>query len=192
VDTDTVAIYERDAERWAGRRGSARDDLALRFRRKVGRGPILDAGCGTGRYLNQIGPSAVGLDATAAMLHLARTGGKPLVRGDLEALPFATGCFAGVFARHSYLHLPKNRLGTAAAEAARVVRPGGLVMMSMIQGDYEGRALPGDDFPGRWFSLWTESELTATLTTAGFANLRAEQTERRYGSSDLVITGSRA
>jgi SAM-dependent methyltransferase len=191
VDTDTVAIYEHHASGWAERRGDARDELALRFRREIGDGLILDAGCGAGRYLGQLGRSVVGFDATWAMLQIARRCDQPLVRGDLESLPFRAGSLAGIFARHSYLHLPKGRLPGALVEGARVLRPGGLLMASMIHGDYEGRSLPDDDFPGRWFSLWSEPELTAAFTAAGFAHLAVEQMERAHGSADLLITGVR-
>jgi SAM-dependent methyltransferase len=192
MDPETIAIYERQAGRWAERRGEAGDDLALQLRRQIGDRPILDAGCGAGRYLDQIGSPVVGVDATAAMLALARGNNKPLVRGDLEALPFASASFAGMFARHSYLHVPKSRLGGALAEAARVLQPGGVLLVSMISGDYEGHSLPGDDIPGRWFSLWTEPELTAALTSAGFTGLAFDHVGRRYGAPDLVITGTRA
>jgi SAM-dependent methyltransferase len=189
VDTDTVSVYEDLASQWVERRGDARDELAARFRRQVGDGLILDAGCGAGRYLGQFGPAVVGFDATAAMLRIARRWERPLVRGDLELLPFASSSLAAIFARHSYLHLPKARLPGALAEAARVLRPGGLLMASMIKGDYEGRSLPDDDFPGRWFSLWTEEELTRAFASAGFTDLTVERLERAYGAVDLLVTG---
>lgn len=189
MDTDTVAVYEDHASGWAERRGEARDELALRFRRQVGDGLILDAGCGAGRYLGQLGPVVVGFDATAAMLQIARRCERPLLRGDLEVLPLATASLAAIFARHSYLHLPKARLPGALVEAARVLRPGGLLMASMMKGDYEGRFLPDDDFPGRWFSLWTEAELTSAFASAGFTDLSVEPLERAHGSDDLLITG---
>jgi SAM-dependent methyltransferase len=130
----------------------------------------------------------VGADVTAAMLCLARTQGFPLVRCDIEALPFADGVLAGAFARHSYLHLVKDRVALALADLRRALRPGGLLLITLIEGDYQGHDLPGDDFPGRLFTCWTAAELTAVLVEAGFVDIHVDHVERRYGGPDLHAT----
>ncbi len=43
--------------------------------------------------------------------------------GDLESLPFLDGSLAGAFARHSYLHVPKERVGYALAESPPATWP---------------------------------------------------------------------
>jgi SAM-dependent methyltransferase len=188
MDEATVAIYERRAAEWSKRRGDAGDDFGRRFRAQAGVGLVADLGCGSGRYLAQIGPPVVGVDATERMLALARARGYPLARADLERLPFGDGALAGVFGRHSYLHVPRQRLARALAEASRVLRPGGLLMITLIEGTYQGRALPGDDLPGRYFACWTEPDLTAVLDAAGFTDVHIEQAERRHGSPELLAT----
>lgn len=185
VDGATVSVYEKRAEEWRTRRGGARDALGSEFRAAAGPGLIADLGCGTGRYFDQIGPPLVGLDVTAAMLGLASHRQTPLVRGDLEALPFRTGRLEGAFARHSYLHVPKGRFPAAVGELRRVIRPGGMALLSMIEGDYQGHELPDDDFPGRFFAFWTAHELVAAFEAAGFVDVRT----RRDGSG-IVITAS--
>lgn len=193
VDTATVAAYEWGAKGWNDRRGSAADDLGSRLRRAAGEGPVADLGCGSGRYLDQLGDPVVGLDATAAMLSMAREAGStPLVRADLETLPFAEGSFAGAFARHSYLHLPKERAAAAFGELRRILRPGGALLVTFIEGSYEGHGLPGDDLPGRYFAFWQEPELVAALSRARFADVQVERVpRRRAGSFDLVTTARR-
>jgi SAM-dependent methyltransferase len=191
VDPDTVEVYERRAHEWIERRGEATDGLGRRFRGLVGDGPVADLGCGAGRYLPEIGRPLVGVDASAAMLALAARHDYPLVRADLEALPFAGATLAGVFARHSYLHLPKDRLGDALADLRRSLRPGGLLMATLIEGRYEGRALPGDDFAGRYFACWTAPELSAVLTGAGFADVEVERVSRRRRDPYLLATARR-
>jgi len=37
-------------------------------------------------------------------------------------------------------------------------------MLSLVEGDYEGHDLPGDDFPGRYFAFWSATELGDALT----------------------------
>jgi SAM-dependent methyltransferase len=191
VDRETVAVYECRAEEWIERRGEASDGLGRRFRDQVGSGPIADLGCGAGRYLDEIGRPLVGVDVTAAMLALASRRGYPLVRADLEALPFGRATLAGAFARHSYLHLPRTRLGGALCDVWRVLRPGGLFLFTLIEGVYEGHDLPGDDFPGRYFAFWTAPEVAGLLTSAGFSEVRVEGIERPRGHHDLVATARR-
>jgi SAM-dependent methyltransferase len=191
VDAATVAVYEDRAHEWVVRRGEATDGLGRRFADQVGSGPIVDLGCGPGRYLRELGDSAVGLDATAAMVTLARRRGRPLVRADLAALPLATGSVAGAFARHSYLHLPKQRLPAALGDLRRALREGGLLLFSMIEGSYEGHQLPGDDFQGRFFACWSAEELVGVLQSVGFDAIDVSPIERRDGSRDLLATARR-
>jgi len=191
VDRATLAIYERHASDWALRRGAAADDLGARFRATVGGGRVLDAGCGVGRYLDQLGPPAVGMDVTAAMLEIARRAStSPLVRADLEALPFADATFAGIYARHSYLHLPKPRFAAAMGEARRVLARGGSLLLTMIAGDGEGPSLAGDDFPGRWYSLWRAPELEEALSSAGFIAVETSTVEGK-AFVDLLVNARR-
>jgi SAM-dependent methyltransferase len=191
VDAETVAVYERRAHEWIERRGEASDGLGRRFRNQVGSGLIADLGCGAGRYLTEIGRPLVGVDVTTAMLTLAARRGVPLVRADLEALPFGEGTLAGAFARHSYLHLPKARLRDALSDVWRVLQPGGLFLVTLIEGEYEGRDLPGDDFQGRYFACWNAPELAMVLEAAGFLDIRVDRIEHRPRGHDLRATARR-
>jgi len=191
VDMETVVIYEEVAPQWQQSRGEANDDLGRRFRSQAGEGLVVDLGCGPGRYLDQIGGPVVGLDVSAAMLALARRRGHSLARADLESLPFGDGVFAAAFARHSYLHVPKERVPSALVELRRVLRLGALLMLSLIEGDYEGHDLPGDDFPGRYFAFWTAAELGDKLTGAGFVDIGVERVPRARGEGDLLATARR-
>ncbi len=175
MDTATAAIYEEVAPQWQQSRGEANDDFGWGFRSQAGEGLVVDLGCGPGRYLAQIGGPVVGLDVCTAMLTLARRCGYSLIRADLESLPFGDGVFGGAFARHSYLHVPKGRVPSALVELRRVLHPGALLKLSLIDGDYEGHDLPGDDFPGRYFAFWTAAELGDALTGAGFVEIGVER-----------------
>jgi SAM-dependent methyltransferase len=97
-------------------------------------GCALDAGCGTGnatRCLLEAFPGArvLGLDLSAGMLARARSKleGVGLVRGDAARLPFATGGFDMVLSTYVLHHL--GRPADFYAEAARVLRPGGRLVL---------------------------------------------------------------
>jgi SAM-dependent methyltransferase len=190
VDADTVDIYERRAQEWIERRGETTDGLGLRLRQLAGPGPVVDLGCGAGRYLGELAAPVVGLDASGAMLDLARRSGQPLARADLEHLPFADGSLAGAFARHSYLHLEKARLVGALRDLRRALVAGGVLLMTVIEGSYEGHHLPTDDFAGRYFACYRAEELRRAILEAGFSGVVVDETPYPRPSTrrDLLAT----
>jgi SAM-dependent methyltransferase len=95
---------------------------------------VLDAGCGTGALLHDLGrredTDATGLDASAEALELcSRRGLRRVVRADLAALPFGAASFDAVTALDVLEHLPDD--ARAAREIARVLRPGGVLVASV-------------------------------------------------------------
>lgn len=97
--------------------------------------PVLDAACGTGRHLDQLaalGRKVIGVDLTTAMLEKARARVPvaQLKEGDLLALPVEDGAVAGVVSALALEHV--SDLPQAYAELARVVRPGGWVVISTV------------------------------------------------------------
>ncbi|MFD7862019.1 class I SAM-dependent methyltransferase [Streptomyces sp. NPDC059783] len=98
---------------------------------------VLDAGCGTGRALpalrEAVGPegTVLGADLTPAMLEAAVRAGRDrdgrLVLADVARLPLRPGALDAVFAAGLISHL--SRPGPDLAELARVVRPGGLLVL---------------------------------------------------------------
>ncbi len=98
-------------------------------------GPALDAACGTGRhsaYLRALGHEVTGIDASAAMLGAARAKvpGARLLSGDLAAIPLAGGAVDLAVCALALTHLDDP--APALSELARVVRPGGSVILSDI------------------------------------------------------------
>jgi SAM-dependent methyltransferase len=94
---------------------------------------VVDLGCGTARFTRMLADvlhtSVVGVEPSLRMLaerevRDARLAG--FVAGAAEALPLAAGSIDLVFASMVYHHL---RAGAALAEARRVLRPGGHLML---------------------------------------------------------------
>lgn len=101
---------------------------------------VLDAGCGTGRiarYLVDRGLSVVGVDLSPGMLAMARRDHPDLElhEGSLTALPLADGSVDGVVFWYSLIHLSDEELPVALAEAVRVLRPGGHVLLAFQKGE---------------------------------------------------------
>src|SRR5690242_15825939 len=98
---------------------------------------LLDIGTGTGRMLEILGPRvgrALGIDQSREMLAIARVNlekaglANSFVRlGDMYQLPLADGSFDAIVI-HQVLHYA-DRPAAAIAEAARVVRPGGMLVV---------------------------------------------------------------
>ncbi|MEE8167635.1 MAG: class I SAM-dependent methyltransferase [Candidatus Hydrothermarchaeales archaeon] len=89
---------------------------------------ILDMGCGSGRFLKPFSIAKVyGIDFTIKMLQKAKDSGVPLVRGDVEHLPFKSNAFDIV---HSAGLLGVYRSKKILAEAARVAKKGGKMYVS--------------------------------------------------------------
>lgn len=96
-------------------------------------GDALDAACGTGRHaalLASLGHRVIGVDATEAMLRVARekAPSAALCRGVLDALPVPDASVDVVTCALALEHV--RDLGPVFAEFARVLRPGGRAIVS--------------------------------------------------------------
>ncbi|WP_294305785.1 metalloregulator ArsR/SmtB family transcription factor [uncultured Sphingomonas sp.] len=99
-------------------------------------GALIDIGTGTGRMLELFGDraeSALGIDRSSEMLRLARAklhgrANTELRQADLYALPMGDGA-ADIAILHHVLHFAQQP-GAAIAEAARVLGPGGRLLIA--------------------------------------------------------------
>jgi SAM-dependent methyltransferase len=129
----------------------------------------LDVACGTGFLTRHLPGAVTGLDASAAMLAIAReriSGGR-VVRGDALAPPFADGAFERVASGHFYGHLePPDRARFLAA--ARRLAPELLVIDSARRADVPAERIDtrvlNDGSRHEVFKRWFEpDELRAEL-----------------------------
>jgi ubiquinone/menaquinone biosynthesis C-methylase UbiE len=103
-------------------------------------GPVVDAGCGTGRMtrlLASLGVAISGTDLSPGMIAVARRSSPELTFevAELSALPYGDRRLGGVFAWYSIIHLPPGDLPRVFAEFYRVLAPGGYALLSFQVGE---------------------------------------------------------
>jgi len=100
---------------------------------------VLDAGCGAGRmsrYLADRGCAVQGVDLSPGMVEMARRDHPDLgfAVASLTDLPFPDDTFAGVMVWYSAIHTPPQGQPQIFAEVARVLRPGGHLVIGLQAG----------------------------------------------------------
>jgi len=140
-----------------------------------GRGRVMDLGCGPGhigRYLAERGLDVFGVDLSPGMVALARelNPGLRIEHGDMRALALPDASLAGVVAFYSLIHLERASAPRALAEIARVLAPGGAVLLAFHEGEGEAHA---DDWFGQGVSvdatLFSPEEMRRLMGQAGLA-----------------------
>jgi 2-polyprenyl-6-hydroxyphenyl methylase/3-demethylubiquinone-9 3-methyltransferase len=94
---------------------------------------LVDMGCGAGLlapHAARLGYRHVGVDLVGTSLRLAAEHGVHAVRGDVQRLPVADGVADAVSAGEILEHVPD--MPAAVAEACRVLRPGGTLVLDTI------------------------------------------------------------
>lgn len=204
------AVYDAAASRYVafvGTRISAATEapidrsLLVAFSELIRGGPtgvVADIGCGPGRVAALLAGhdlEVVGVDVSPAMLEVARIA-HPGIRfedGRLDALPFESATVAGAVCWYSVIYSPPDRLAEAFGELARVVRPGGHVLLGFQCGDGEAvhrAAAHGTQLPLTSY-LHSSQAVAAQLEQAHFAIhatvVRAAHLEHETGPQCFVF-----
>ncbi len=149
--------------------------------RKIQR--ALEVGCGTG-YLSRLLQKERGWPLTAAdysrdgLAYARRMGVLRPVQADVRALPFASGAFDIVLAIDMLAHLPRGEEQEGARELARVLKPGGLLVVRASA--FESLRSRHSEFVQER-QRFTRKRLNALFSGAGFRILRST-----YANSLLV------
>lgn len=179
IERDAVRrAYDELAETYATRRSDdgRSVEILTRFLDPLsGPARVLDAGCGQGSpVLSRLSTvaTAVGVDFSGEQLRLAAENAPDasLVRGDMTELPFDDAAFDAVVAYWSLIHVPADDHRTAIDEFARVLCPGGRLLV--CEGTDEWSGANPDWLDSGVEMRWDIAGADATrdqLRTAGFA-----------------------
>jgi ubiquinone/menaquinone biosynthesis C-methylase UbiE len=148
---------------------------------------VLDLGAGTGlfsRVWRRWGAaSVVAVEPSEAMGRTALANDRtvPFVRGVAEAIPLRSGCIDVVWISTAVHHF--RDLGQAVTELARILRPGGTVL---VRGYVPGRtAITFDHFPGPavWKARYRSAEQLAEIFGAGgLVRVAAQEVAEKTGT----------
>jgi ArsR family transcriptional regulator len=179
--TRASAYFRRNAAQWDRLRRLYVDEAEVE-RRLLELCPagaarsLLDIGTGSGRMLEVLAPrvdSAVGIDLSRDMLLVARSkieraGLRNCIvrQGDMYKLPVATGT-VDLVTLHQVLHFAE-RPGEALAEAARIMAPGGQIIV--VDFASHGLAALREEHAHRWLGF-DDAEVIGWLGAAGLQPL---------------------
>jgi SAM-dependent methyltransferase len=166
-------MFEAEETQWwyAGQREVAAALLEPWARGRSGL-RLLDAGCGTGFNLVALGRlgAAVGIDLSPEAIRFCRERGVRAVRGSVLQLPFAAEAFDVVTSFDVIYHDWVADDRAAVSEMARVLRPGGVLLVRVpaleaLRGAHDAEVLTR--------RRYTRGELLALVESCGLAVVRA-------------------
>jgi SAM-dependent methyltransferase len=160
--------YASGTYRWWHRAEPSPELVAAESAGTLGRpGVVVDLGCGLGSEVSHLagrGWHGIGVDLSMTALALARDGrpGVTFTRADVTSLPLRTGSADLLLDRGCFHYLTAGSRGEYAREAARVLRPGGRLLLRMC---LTSAGVPnglGEETISATFSTWQLASMTRT------------------------------
>lgn len=167
-DTETLRIYADRAAEYAALTDSdnAKDPRLTSFINTMPKGArVLDLGCGPGASAAQMakaGLKVVAYDAVPEMVALASQ--HDGVTAQCASFEDVSGCdiYDGIWANFSLLHAPRKDLPKHLSRIATALKANGHFHIAVKTGTGSQR-----DSLGRYYTYYTEAELTGLLKAAG-------------------------
>ena len=184
-NAETLRTYEQAAQLYRERSARvAMDDALIDLATahapegahvlEIGSGPGVDAA-----VLEERGFQVRRTDATAAFVEMLRAQGHVADLLDVRSDDIG-GPYDAVFAQAVLLHIDRGELPRVLTRLAAAVRPGGLLAISLKEGDGEEWSSHKVELP-RHFTYWRLEPLREALVSTGWEPVVLERTAATYG-----------
>lgn len=180
VMNETVRAYDLDAAAYVAASPQMPDAIRADIEELAARlGPgarVLEIGSGGGRdarLMEDLGLVVRRTDITPAFVTLLRGEGHDadLLDPLVDDLSSREGNYDAVWANASLLHVDRADLATVLTRLADVTRPGGLLRISLKEGDGDGWSTHGSISQPRHFTYWRSETLRAAVEGTGWTGL---------------------
>ncbi|UNK71891.1 class I SAM-dependent methyltransferase [Microbacterium sp. H1-D42] len=192
TDARVGAAYDTRAAEYIALAGdleqmAAEDRAVIAAWRDATPGRLLDAGCGPGhwtqflheRFLHGGHRDVLGVDLSEQFIVHARSTYSEIefLEGSFATLPVPDASLGGILAWYSLIHTPPEDLSAIFAEFARVVAPGGSILIGFFDGT------PREPFAHAVAPayFWSTDALAELLGAAGFTPTASERRPRAEG-----------
>lgn len=199
---DTQASYDRVAVEYGERYKDEMNDKPFdracldRLAREVGDlGPICDMGCGPGqvaRYLHRQGVQTLGVDLSPNMVAEAQRLNPEINfhQGNVLSLPDADNSWGGIAAFYCIIHIPRQQIVAALQEMKRVLKPGGILLVTFHIGtEIKHLDVWWEKPVSLDFAFYLPAEMESWLGEAGF---ELKETLIREPNPEVEVATQRA
>ncbi|OGY25626.1 MAG: hypothetical protein A2134_00775 [Candidatus Woykebacteria bacterium RBG_16_39_9b] len=176
-------VYNNLAPRWS--QTDWGDKELQKFIKLVGRGKVLDLGCGSGiqsKTLSKAGLEVTGIDFAEKMIEEAKkqVPEATFLTMDILDLNFPPEHFDGVYARASLLHIKKDKIREVLVKLREILKKEGIMYVALKEGKGERDVYDEGFGASRFFAFYKEDEFKKLLEEGKFQLIETiyAQTER--------------
>ena len=177
VAEKSASYYDRNAQSYSESNQNPEDfiDEFLEYLQNGNGKVVLDLGSGPGvnaGYMHSRNLQVIGIDLSEKMVEYAKSR-YPNIEfrlGDMTKLPFPASSFDGILASYSLIHLTKDAVASVLARLYEILRPGGIIYLSVqsgnsTQGFFSHPLIPGDQV---FLNIFAKEEIFGLLSKNGF------------------------
>ena len=179
---DTISAYEASAQDYMSKHSDINiiknwADLFISKLRENEGEYILDVGCANGRdlkYFSDNGFRVTGIDLVPEFLKAAKEAVPEAIvyNLDMRQVDDLVDYYDGIWSMASFLHIPRDEANKTMKAHNIVLKPKGVMFMSVMGGGRGDDPLPPSDKYGgfsKYFYSYGENEFRDILTSSGFS-----------------------
>lgn len=190
IDLETISVYDDQVDSYHQLIKPDRDDRTLEkfVDLLTPGGYVLDLGCGPATASSTMREKGLQVDPVDASDEMVKLANKTYDIGARKACFHeidAVSVYDGIWANFSLLHATQSEFIEALAALRRAIKPDGYFHLGMKTGEGHAR-----DRLGRFYTYYSQDQLTGYLSDAGFTVIHTEEGEGRglAGSVEPWIT----